>query len=404
MDTMMIGGDAPGSWKTFKSLDEAKDLVDRGFFSIGKKRSTLGKILNPNEMQELMRYFAVRMAERVESRLPEEILIESLLILMANSQEEEILNAFLEELVQQPNRMEACVTLVELAITADVSESDHYDDIFSIAVALICELGQILQMIEREYPGELQMDTNKLLDHISTYLLSVSNSNNNCIRLSLMHYFGTLEAGRSHKPGFNRIMGRFGHTILEHLFTLLFNKKTEAIALQFLLENIPFVLEADNHSQKILHETWKYYMLKKPERFALFIQTMTGHLVGQPLREKHLARKVFLQHLGVLLRIVSEVNHKDLGREIMCAIGAFNEDPFRNDLVKMIVKDKAIRENFRNLCAKMIDATNAEQIVDEADGFRSSKRGRKPSFAKADKTRPIYQATFLGHQQAAKAS
>ncbi len=403
MDTMMIG-DVPGTWKSFKSLEEARGLVDRGVLLTWKDAKHVRKVLNAKDMQELMKYFAIRMAERVESRLPEEILIESLLILMANSQEEEILNAFLEELVQQPNRMEACVTLVELAITADVSESVHYDDIFSIAVALICELGQILQMIEREYPGELQMDTYKLLDHISTYLLSVSNSNNNCIRLSLIHYFGTLEAGKSYKPGFNRIMGRFGHTILEHLFTLLFNKKTEAIALQFLLENIPFVLEADNHSQKILHETWKYYMLKKPERFALFIQTLTSHLVGQPLHEKFLARKVFLQHLGVLLRIVSEVNHKDLGREIMCAIGAFNEDPYRNELIGLIVKDKAIRENFRNLCARMVDSTNAEQIVDEADGFRSSKRGRKPSFAKADKTRPIYQATFLGHQQAARAS
>lgn len=403
MNTTVIG-DTSETWKSFKSLDEAKTLVDRGILLSWKDAKHVRKVLNAKDMQELMKYFAVRMAERVESRLPEEILIESLLILMANSQEEEILNAFLEELVQQPNRMEACVTLVELAITAEVSETDHYDDIFSIAVALICELGQILQMIEREYPGELQMDTNKLLDHISTYLLSVSNSNNNCIRLSLIHYFGTLEAGKSYKPGFNRIMGRFGHTILEHLFTLLFSKKTEAIALQFLLENIPFVLEADNHSQKILHETWKYYMLKKPERFALFIQTLTNHLVSQPLREKILARKVFLQHLGVLLRIVSEVNHKDLGREIMCAIGSFNEDPYRNELISMIVKDKAIRENFRNLCARMVDATNAEQIVDEADGFRSSKRGRKPSFARADKTRPIYQATFLGHQHAARAS
>ncbi|MCH2192497.1 MAG: hypothetical protein MK188_16445, partial [Gammaproteobacteria bacterium] len=271
-------------------------------------------------------------------------------------------------------------------------------------VALICELGQILQFIEKEYPGELQMDTNKLLDHISTYLLSVSNSNNNCIRLSLVHYFGTLEAGKSYKPGFNRIMGRFGHTILEHLFLLLFNKKTEAIALQFLLENVPFILEADNHCQKILHETWKYYMLKKPERFALFIQTLTNHLTAEDGANSIAARKVFLQHLGVLLKIVSEVNHKDLGREIMCAIGKFNNDPFRNDLIALIVKDKAIRENFRNICGKMIDATNGEQIVESADGFRSSKRGRKPSFAKAQKTRPIYQAAFLGHQQAARAS
>lgn len=388
------------SWKNFKNLEDARNMLDQGILLSWKDVKHLKKTLSHNDLVELMRYFAVRMAERVESRLPEEILVESLLILMANCQEEDVLNAFLEELVQQPNRMEACVMLVELAITVDVSDSEHYEDIYSIAVALVCELGQILQYIEKEYPGELEMDTSKLLDHISTYLLSVSNSNNNCIRLSLVHYFGSLEAGKSVKPGFNRIMGRFGHTILEHLFTLLFNKKTEAIALQFLLDNVPYILEADNHCQKILHETWKYYMLKKPERFSLFIQTLTKHLSNQGIESAGLARKVFLQHLGLLLKIVSEVNHKDLGREILCSIGKFNEDPFRNELVRLIVKDHAIRENFRNICAKMIDSTNGVQVVENADGFRSSKRGRKPSFAKAEKTRPMYQAAFLGHQQA----
>ncbi|SMF34582.1 hypothetical protein [Pseudobacteriovorax antillogorgiicola] len=401
METM---GEVTSSWKTAKNLDEAKNLVDMGVLLSWKDTRPLKKVLDNDGMQELVRYIAVRLAERVESRLPEEILIESLLVLLANSQEEVVLNAFLEELVQQPNPMEACETLVELAITAEISDSEHYEDIFSIAVALICELGNLIQSIQQEYADDETLNTNKVLDHISTYLLSVSNSNNNCIRLSLVHYFGSLEKGKSHKPGFNRIMGRFGHTVLEHLFTLLFNKKTEAVALQFLLENTPYILEADNHCQKILHETWKYYMLKKPERFALFIQTLTGHLVSQPQNEQVLARRVFLQHLGVLLKIVSEVNHKDLGREIMCAIGAFAEDPFRNELIKILSNDKGIRENFRNLVGKLLDAQNAEQVIDEADGFRSSKRGRKPSFAKADKTKPIYQATFLGHQTVARAS
>ena len=99
-------------------------------------------------------------------------------------------------------------------------------------------------------------------------------------------------------------------------------------------------------------------MLKKPERFSLFIQTLTKHLSSKPLAESAHSRKVFLQHLGILLKIVSEVNHKDLGREILCSIGKFDEDPFRKELVQLIVKDHGIRENFRNICAKMVDSTN----------------------------------------------
>lgn len=395
--------ESSSSWKAVKALDDAKALVDQGVLLSWKDVRSLKKSLDVNARQELVRYFAITLAERVESRLPEEILIESLLIFLANSQEEVILNAFLDELVHQPNPTEACEILVELAIAAEISDTEHYEDIFSIAVALICELGNLVQVMSKSQE-DTYLDVVKVLDHISTYLLSVSNSNNNCIRLSLVHYFGALEAGQSHKPGFNRIMGRFGHTVLEHLFTLLFNKKTEAVALQFLLDSTPYILEADNHCQKILHETWKFYMLKKPERFALFIQTLTHHLVSQPTSQVTQARKIFLQHLGVLLKIVSEVNHKDLGREIMCAIGAFGEEPFRNELLAILTRDQGLRENFRLVVGKLVDAENAEQVLDEADGFRSSKRGRKPSFAKTDKTKPIYQATFLGHQVIAKAS
>src|SRR5690606_26461565 len=104
-----------------------------------------------------------------------------------------------------------------------------------------------------------------LLDHIATYLLSVSNTNSSCIRLSLLHYFGVTEHGSSNKLYFNRVMSRFGHTVLDHLFALLFRKKSEAVALQYLVENLPYVLGADRHSQRIVHETFKHYMLKEPE-------------------------------------------------------------------------------------------------------------------------------------------
>src|SRR5690606_18318848 len=106
-----------------------------------------------------------------------------------------------------------------------------------------------------------------LLDHIATFLLSVSNANSSCIRLSLLHYFGVCERHSEQKVCFNRIMGRFGHTVLDHLFNLLFRKRSEAVALQYLVENLPHVLEADRHAQKIVHETFKFYMLKQPERF-----------------------------------------------------------------------------------------------------------------------------------------
>src|SRR5690606_41340755 len=114
-------------------------------------------------------------------------------------------------------------------------------------------------------------------------------------------YFGVTEHGTVNHQSFNRIMGRFGHTVLDHLFNLLFKKRSEAVALQYLLENLAFFLEADRHSQRIVHETFKFYMLKQPERFVLFIQAFTEHLAvsGEDYDE---AARVFMQHLVLLLK------------------------------------------------------------------------------------------------------
>ena len=392
------------SWKSFSSLDEAKYLIDVGSLLNWKDFKHFRKILDDQQIKELVGYGAMRLAERVESRLPEEILIESLLVIFANGQNEDILVAFLQELLVQPNRLEACMILVELAIAAEISETEHAEEIFAIAVALICELGSMVRSFQQEGRSEFANTGHKLLDHISTYLLSVSNSNDNCIRLSLFHYFGTMEKGRTHKAGFNRIMGRFGHTVLEHLFTLLFNKKTETVALQFLLENMPNILEADSHSQTILQETWKHYLLKKPERFALFIQALGQYLVMLPDEEARICRKVFLQHLALLLKKVAEVDHKELGREIMSAMAGFKREPYFGELVRVIARDQTIRESFRNLVAKMAESADMEGVLGRDEEFKSSKRGRKPSFNKGDKTRLIYQVKFLGQQATAKAS
>ena len=74
-------------------------------------------------------------------------------------------------------------------------------------------------------------------------------------------------------------------------------------------------------------------MLKKPEKISLFLQTLTMKLIELPREETRISNLVFLQHLGMLLKIVSEVNHKDLTREIMGAIALFKEEEYRQTLL-----------------------------------------------------------------------
>lgn len=394
--------DIPSSWRGIKSVEEAKRLVDYGILLTWKEAKLMKRVFSDDKIADLAKHFAIRLAERVENRLPEEILVESLLILTSNFQSEKVLSSFLEELLLQPNQVTACNILTEISLTCDLSDSEHHDELFSMAVAIICELGAVVRSLKERYPEEIP-GADRIMSHISTYLMSVSNSSNPCIRLSLVHYFGVSEQGKADKPGFNRIMGRFGHTVLEHLFVQLFNKKTEGVALQYLLENLPFVLEGDNHCQNILHETLKFYMLKKPDRFCLFIHTLAQRLRSQDISP--LAKQVFLKHLGVLVKLVSDLNHKDLGREILTTIVSFDGENFRDDLIGLISQDTSIKPFFVQTLEKLIrshEKGHLDSVVNSA--YRTGKRGRRPSFAKFDDLKPIDQVYFLGQRQVARAS
>lgn len=395
----------PHTWKGIKNVEMAKQLIDYGILLTWRDMKQLPKVFSLADRQMILRHFALRLGERVNDRLAAEILMESLLVWLAQGTSEIELNSFLSELLLQPNYFEACTALVEIAVTAEVSDLSHGEDIISMAVCLICELGKVIQKIHDEQPDSLP-EADKMMQHISTFLLSVSNSNNNVIRLSLINYFGVTEAHLNHKPGFNRILGRFGHTVLEHLFSALFNKKTESVALQYMLDNLPFFLEADPGNQRIIFETFKFYMLKKPERFMLFVHMIARQFHSVAPDELRTAQKVFLQHLAMLLKVASEVNHKDLGRELITAIGGSRPSRDKDEIVALILNDKTIRPAFQDVLRKthvgqQASGSASAQEDTSSSAFRSSKRGRKPSFTKTSTLRTIEQVSFLGTQNIA---
>lgn len=392
------------SWKGVADVKTVKDLVDYGILLKWRDMRTLKRNFSQEEQREIIKHMTKRMCERAESRLSAEIVIESLLIWVATASSEAIVDAFVDQMFEEPARESATRTLVEVALTTEVTDNGHDEHIFATAVVLICELGLAIYDYDRKNPGSFP-GARRLLDHVATYLLSVSNHNNSCIRLSLLHYFGRTSEGVEDKVSFNRIMGRFGHTVLEHLFASLFNKRSEGIALRYLLDNLPFVLGGDVHSQRILHETFKQYMLKQPERFALFIHTLVDHVRGMPQdADGARAKTCLLQHLGALLSLVSEVNHRVLGRDLLVAICRFESDPFRDAMLNQIVKEATMRSTFKELLGQIRTATNVTEIESAAAKFGNSKRGRKPSFAKVGYMGTMDQVTFLGSLDSAKAS
>ena len=382
------------SWRHCKSVDQAQHLIDIGVVLPWKEAHHMAGSMPHDEQATIIRYLVNRLCEHSEIRLSQEILVESLLVLLANAGSERMLVVLLEELFSNPQSELACRVLMDVVFSAEYADNGHGVEIYDLSVVLVCELGFAIQGYDLQFPGQLK-GVRQLLDRVATYLLSASNSNSDAVRLSLIHYFGETEQGLVDKPFFNRVMSRFGHTVLDHLFAMLFRKKVEAVALQYLLENMPLILEADHHTQVMIHESIKFYALKNTDRFGLFLTALSATVAALPNEQYRMANRALLLQFSALFRVVSEVNSKELGRDLVIALGFLKAEPTFFAIMRELESDSELRPLFREMIQKLMHATAAN--LDPADFvvLKNAKRGRKPSLARAGEMGTVSQVSFL---------
>ncbi len=373
------------SWKQVTDVMTAIKLVDMGhLLSWNDGRQTL-KVLGDTGSADLVRHIALRLGERYSDRLSSEILIESLYALLVASNSERLMVVFLEELFNSVEFNGVTRQLVEISLGGEVPDDDFSKSVVAAAVALICEIGLNIKRLEDERPGHIDR-SKSLSDHIAAYLLSVSNTNIQAVRLSLLRYFSQIEYGHPVKLNYTKLMTRFGHSIMESLFQQLFVKKSEKVAAQFLLENLPCALESVGETQRILHETFKQHMFKESERFCLFIHELGSHLMA--ISQSGVlcpAAESYAKHLVALYKVTSDLGHRDLGREVLQELYRFAPYGDCGRWIRSIETSNEIRRIFRDMATdyrvKIIEAGKSHKVISQ---FRMSKRGRKPSISKGD--------------------
>ncbi len=199
------------------------------------------------------------------------------------------------------------------------------------------------------------------------------------------------------KTGFKRVMNRFGHTLLDQLTQMLFEKKTEPVALQYLLENMPYVLEAGSELQPTIYDLWKLYLLKQPDRFTLFLKTFTEHMLLPNMLEFKVARRMLLTHLSALLKVSAEVNNRSLIQAILACFALYPVDE-RRKAIDLLLALPDLRKNVRIYLQDLKNASDreAKKVLDSAGRFgNNTKRGRKPSFSRVEGWQTIHQVHFL---------
>ncbi len=394
------------SWSDVKDITAALRAVDLGILLDWQDARPIVKTMSDEDKNKLVKHMAERMGERYQDRLATEILIESLMIFLTSDSKEDRLIYFIESLVNLDRFEQTARVFVEVCLGSDEEIDEKNAPVKAVMVALICELGLCIHQIEDESPGHLERG-HALLEHMTTYLLSVGNTGVPAIRLSLMRYFSKTDYGSLDKHAFNKIMGRFGHSLFELLFQQLFNKKSESVALQFLSDNLPTALEASGDCQIILHETFKQYMLKYPERFSLFMHEMGVRVLAlNPSNSTRFcdAASSYYKHLVALYKVTSDLDHRSLGKEVLSEIMRMESYPGCAAFSEELSRSPQLRKVFRDLVLMVRKDTKPglrETIVSQ---FRLSKRGRKPTLSKKFDTGFLEQVIFLSDTQLKKSA
>ena len=377
-------------WSRVRTLAQTFELVDEGVVVRWSDLKNVSHHLPQDQHPLLVQHLVKNICATTHDRLRCEVSVESLLLWLACSKKDLDLKAAVDQFFADKNAAEGVMKGIEIALTGEITDTAHQEDAYATAVMLACSLAKRVEIQEREGEESFEGAT-KTIPLINTYLMSVSNLNDYVIRLSLLHYFGYLADGGKNRAEFERLLNRFGYTVLDFLFSLLYKKKNEGLALQFLLENFRYFLLASSSSQKIIHEILKYYLLKRPERSALFLKTLGDSLNTSDTSPQ--VKRAYLQHLGALLHVVGKVNHKPLAMDLLSCIYRFH-DPYLGELSEQIQSEGALDSEEKEFARKLRDGTIRE--VDPMNLLRSHKRGRHPSFQTSKHLEVFEQVALLG--------
>ena len=387
------------SWARITSLQDALMLIERGIVLQRKDVRRVIARFDPAEHDAIIEHFAVTFCNNVSSWSMAERTVESLLVWLTWSSDDRAVRVFIAKLCSQENFRRSCWVLIEVALSDNTSQLEHGERLFATSVSFICELGRSLHGEE----GEGKIASQDLLwNHLSTWLLSLSSINSSAIRLSLLSYFGSMSYTETGKTFFNRIMRRFGYTVLDHLFFLLFNRKSEAMALEYMLHNLPWVLGGDYFTQKIMRSIFQHYMYRHPERSLLFLRTFTDELLARPPATDATKRKLqneieqsLLRHLASLYLVVAEINQRALVPEFIEVLDGFRGHEAFLPTLTTLQNYEGLKPYFRSW---LIFTVRDDIKIFAPKPTR--KRGRRPSFARTKSSlSTLGMVAFLGNNE-----
>ncbi|MCY4444008.1 MAG: hypothetical protein OXC44_04325 [Proteobacteria bacterium] len=374
-------------WQAITCIDDAFTLVDVGLLLTSSDITVVNNTFDEHDQQRLVLHFAERFAERYEDRDAAEILLESCLLWLHYCRTEALVVSFLERIFEHPRREDVILAFTHLCLNMEIIDQHKSEKIIELIVFLMAQMGLQTKILAEKYP-EMFTKHKNIISTISSIMMSMSNVNSFRTRICLVNYFILLDVVHKHENNFQKLMDRFGTTMLNQLFGYLFSKKTENYACHYLVENLPYVFLCTITIQNIVQDIFRHNMLKHPVKFSCFLKFFTNNIQKQAgLLGKQKERTIihtYLMHLAMLLKKISKLDQPKLSKEIYLSLCSFENYDFSKQFLENIISSGDISMFYKKTLKRLIHLRSAKQrrkYLDTMPLLCFSSREKQPNFA-----------------------
>lgn len=316
-------------WTVERAVQELKaaDITRAG---ADARKNSFGKVYKQFTREQRTRLCedaALVLKEKFDAEVRLESAIYLLGVAIAQERDWEAANALLDAVISKATSADF---LRELSlILLEISDNELSGKATRVPLAqtilvLLTELGmQLAANVGRN--GLDTRETGRVVEYITTNLLARSNLNNMAMRISLVHYLAKCPLNAQGSLQLNRVISRFGQSLLDDMLTAFFEDKRKGnAAFFFLVEHLNNFFTASPALAEMSQNVLKHYMLKHPDEFPLFLASYCEFI---PKEEVGLTNAT--RHIALLLKGAIEVNQRPLaesiGRILVRHLGVFRD-------------------------------------------------------------------------------
>lgn len=220
------------------------------------------------------------------------------------------LEAILRNVTNSESLQEIALSLLEIADN-ELSEDKRKLPYGQTALVMTTELGLLIA----NRTGKSSLDyrgMSRVVEYITSSLLARSNMNDTAMRISLVHYLARCPLNNQATSQLNRVMSRFGQSLLHELFGAYFeDKKRGNVAFHFLVQHLNIFFVASPSLSQMAHDVLKHYMLKFPDEFPTFLAGYCEHVAREEIRLAAITR-----HTALLVNAATEVSKRSLAESL----------------------------------------------------------------------------------------